>query len=128
MLESGGDIDAVFASNDQMALGVLHGTHQLGRHVPDDLSVVGVDNIAEGSHFWPSLTPVDQPLRDAGAMAVTMIDALIEDAMSIDESAASVGAQSRLLAPELIVRDGSRSDHAALPIASSDELPYRREP
>ena len=60
------DIDAVFASNDQMALGVLHAAHRLGRRIPDELSVVGVDDIAEGSHFWPPLTTVHQPLRDAG--------------------------------------------------------------
>ena len=63
--------------NDQMALGVLHGAHRLGRRVPEDLSVVGVDNIAEASHFWPALTTVHQPLRDAGALAVREIDASI---------------------------------------------------
>ena len=47
------DLDAVFAWNDQMALGVLHGAHRLGRRVPEDLSVIGVDNIAEASHSGP---------------------------------------------------------------------------
>ena len=70
-------LDAVFASNDQMALGVLHGAHRLGRRVPDELSVVGVDDIAEGSHFWPPLTTVHQPLRDAGALAVADLDQII---------------------------------------------------
>ena len=67
MLEVCPDIDAIFASNDQMALGVLHAAHRLGRRVPDELSVVGVDNIAEASHFWPPLTTVHQPLGDAGS-------------------------------------------------------------
>ena len=56
-------MDAVFASNDQMALGVLHAAHVLGRRVPEDLSVVGVDNLAEGSHFWPPLD--DRPSAPA---------------------------------------------------------------
>ena len=77
LLEQQPDIDAVFAGNDQMALGVLHGAHRLGRRVPDDLAVVGVDNIAEASHFWPALTTVHQPLREAGAQAVQAIVASI---------------------------------------------------
>ena len=60
------DIDAVFASNDQMALGVLHAAHRVGMRIPDELSVVGVDDMAEGSHFWPPLTTIHQPLTDAG--------------------------------------------------------------
>lgn len=102
------DIDAVFACNDQMALGVLHGAHRLGRRVPEDLSVVGVDNIAEGSHFWPSLTTVDQPLRDAGALAVRQIDQLIQTADAARLTDGSMLDQLTLLEPELIVRESSR--------------------
>jgi LacI family transcriptional regulator len=131
LLETGGDLDAVFASNDQMALGVLHGAHRLGRIVPDGLSVAGVDDIAEGSHFTPPLTTVHQPLRDAGAMAVTMIDALVEEANSLDEpgtTAVSAATQNRLLSPELIVRESTRSPRSPMPAVSSDELPYRNQP
>ncbi len=80
LLEMCPDIDAVFASNDQMALGVLHAAHKRGRSVPEDIAVVGVDNIAEASHFWPPLTTVHQPLGDAGVLAVEEIDRLIERA------------------------------------------------
>jgi LacI family transcriptional regulator len=44
-------IDAIFASNDQMACGVLHAAHREGWRIPEDLSIVGVDNIPEGAHF-----------------------------------------------------------------------------
>ncbi len=101
------DIDAVFASNDQMALGVLHGIHQLGRAVPADLSVIGVDNIAEASHFWPSLTTVHQPLRDAGALAVQQIDQTIMSRLS-SRSLDGPPPQAMLLQPELILRESSR--------------------
>lgn len=107
LLDTAPDIDAVFASNDQMALGVLHGAHRQGRPIPDDLSVVGVDNIAEGSHYWPSLTTVHQPLRDAGALAVQTIDVLIKRS-SDGVPGASTIERNRLLAPELIVRESSR--------------------
>jgi LacI family transcriptional regulator len=108
LVERTPDIDAVFACNDQMALGVLHGAHRLGRRVPEDLSVVGVDNIAEGSHFWPSLTTVDQPLRAAGALAVRQIDQLIRIADQARLADESVLDQITLLEPELIVRESSR--------------------
>jgi LacI family transcriptional regulator len=107
LLEQSPDIDAVLASNDQMALGVLHAAHRVGRQLPGDLSVVGVDNIAEASHFWPSLTTVDQPLRDAGALAVREIDGSIRRAkqarLRLEHPVANT-----LLEPELIVRDSSR--------------------
>ncbi len=102
------DIDAVFASNDQMALGVLHAIHQVGRPVPDDLSVVGVDNIAESSHFWPSLTTVHQPLRDAGALAVRQIDQWISARLSWRTPDGPPPSPAMLLQPELILRESSR--------------------
>lgn len=100
-------VDAIFASNDQMALGVLHGAHRMGKRVPEDLSIVGVDDIPEASHFWPSLTTVHQPLADAGALAVEAIDRSIgddRDRRERDVQPASV----TLLQPTLIVRDSSR--------------------
>jgi LacI family transcriptional regulator len=100
------DVDAIFASNDQMALGVLHGAHRLGRRVPDDLSVVGVDDIPEASHFWPSLTTVHQPLDDVGALAVRLVDGLISNGSSAD--GAGEPPVQTLLQPTLVVRGSSR--------------------
>jgi LacI family transcriptional regulator len=107
LLERYPEIDAVFASNDQMALGVLHAAHRVGRRVPDELSVVGVDNMAEASHFWPPLTTVHQPLGDAGAMAVEEIDRLIEKARQPRHSQ-EAAPEMTLLKPELIVRESAR--------------------
>jgi LacI family transcriptional regulator len=110
LLEQEPDLDAVFASNDQMALGVLHAAHRLGRAVPDELSVVGVDNMAEASHFWPALTTVDQPLRDAGALAVREIDGAIRRARSARRGQEQPAAPpSALLQPQLVVRESSRA-------------------
>ncbi len=101
-------IDAVFASNDQMALGVLHAAHVRGLRVPGDLSVVGVDNIAESSHFWPPLTTVHQPLQDAGALAVEAIDLAIHRTTSTPRLSGDVLPLGTLLRPQLIVRESSR--------------------
>lgn len=108
LLEQDPQLDAVFASNDQMALGVLHAAHRLGIRVPDDLSVAGADNMAEASHFWPSLTTVDQPLRDAGALAVREIDLAIGRAQAARRGPDVPTTQATLLQPELIIRDSSR--------------------
>ena len=102
------DLDAVFASNDQMALGVLHAAHRLGRRVPEELSVVGVDNIAESSHFWPALTTVDQPLGDAGGLAVRELDSAMRRARSARRGQDTTVAPRTLLQPQLIVRESSR--------------------
>jgi len=109
LLEREPELDAVFASNDQMALGVLHAAHELGRRVPEDLSVVGVDDIAEAAHFWPSLTTVHQPLRRAGALAVALLDGAInqrhDDPAHEGPAARAV---STVLQPDLVIRDSSR--------------------
>ncbi len=107
MLDACPDIDAIFASNDEMALGVLHAAHSVGRPVPEALSVVGVDNIPEASHLWPPLTTVHQPLGDAGAMAVKEIDQLIgrstQSRRTVDNTP-----EMTLLEPSLIVRESAR--------------------
>jgi LacI family transcriptional regulator len=108
------DIDSVFASNDQMALGVLYAARKLGRRVPQDLAVVGVDNIPEASHFWPPLTTVHQPLSDAGALAVQAIDHLIKRARQ-PRKAQDTAPEIQLLEPQLIVRESSRPVAARAP-------------
>ena len=59
-------VTAVFVANDQMALGVLRATHEAGRAVPGDLSVVGFDDIPEAAYFLPPLTTVRQDFIEMG--------------------------------------------------------------
>jgi LacI family transcriptional regulator len=122
LLEACPDIDAIFASNDQMALGVLHAAHRIGRRVPEELSVVGVDNIAEASHFWPPLTTVYQPLADAGVLAVKAIDQQITRSRQTRRSHEPLP-EMTLLRPELIIRESSRSGPPVhFPVPRTDEL------
>ena len=72
------DMDAVFASNDQMALGVLHYAHEHAIRVPDDLAVVGFDDLTEAPYFTPALTTMTHPLRELGILAVKTLLAQIE--------------------------------------------------
>ncbi|MFG2572324.1 substrate-binding domain-containing protein [Streptomyces sp. NPDC048481] len=68
-------VTAVFASNDQMALGLLRALHEAGRRVPEDVSVVGYDDIPEAAHFLPPLTTVRTAFTDIGTIALrTLLD------------------------------------------------------
>jgi DNA-binding LacI/PurR family transcriptional regulator len=76
--------------------------------------VIGVDNIAESSHYWPPLTTVDQPLQEAGALAVDAIDLVLSQPEPDEESGAEpVLPSGALLQPTLIVRESTRSGAGA---------------
>ncbi|PVE98704.1 LacI family DNA-binding transcriptional regulator [Microbacterium sp. TPD7012] len=61
---------AVFAANDQMALGLLGGLHEAGLAVPADISVVGFDDIPDAAYYWPKLTTVRQDFDELARRAV----------------------------------------------------------
>jgi LacI family transcriptional regulator len=66
---------AIFASNDQSAIGVYQAAKELGIDIPDDLSVVGFDNISEAAYL--GLTTVDQCLSEMGYIATQMLFKLV---------------------------------------------------
>lgn len=108
LLEQEPQIDAIFASNDQMACGVLYAAHRQGRRIPEDLSIVGVDNISEAAHFWPPLSTVRQGLQEAGVLAVDHIDQLIQQKNNSQDEQEGLVPSIALLQPELIIRESSR--------------------
>lgn len=71
---------AVFCANDQMALGLIHALVSAGRRVPDDVSVIGFDDIPEAAHSLPPLTTVHQDFEAVGRTAVAHILTQIRDA------------------------------------------------
>jgi LacI family transcriptional regulator len=71
-LRSGSRPTAIFASNDDMAAGVLSVAHDMGLSVPDDLSVAGFDNTTLARMVWPQLTTINQPTREL-ALAATQL-------------------------------------------------------
>jgi DNA-binding LacI/PurR family transcriptional regulator len=98
------DIDAVFASNDQIALGALGTAHELGLRVPQELVIVGFDNIPEAAFFWPPLTTIYQQLVDVGRIAVKNLHEMIV-ARRLERKL--LKSLSTTLKPELIVRASS---------------------
>jgi DNA-binding LacI/PurR family transcriptional regulator len=95
----GDEPTAVFASNDQMAMGVIHGLRTQGLVVPDDVSVAGFDDIPEAEHANPALTTVRQDFRTLGRDAFAAVIA------AIDDDTDRLRALRHL--PELIVREST---------------------
>ena len=81
------DATAVFAGNDHMALGFMHAVRAIGRSVPEDVSVVGFDDVPEAAHLWPPLTTVRQDFAGIGTRAV--VDLLAALGESTDGAVAS---------------------------------------
>jgi len=69
---------AVFAANDLSALGTMDVARELGISVPDELSIVGYDNVPESALTQPPLTTVNQPMQDMGAAAVDLLIHLMD--------------------------------------------------
>jgi DNA-binding LacI/PurR family transcriptional regulator len=106
------EVTAVFSANDQMALGLLRAFAERGRPVPDQVSVVGFDDIPEAAYFRPPLTTVRQDFGELGRRALhLLIDGIAGDnARPGDDPARSGGSGTPAarpalpVAPELIVR------------------------
>jgi len=69
---------AIFAANDQSAMGVYQAAFDAGLSIPNDLSVIGFDNIPESAQSKPRLTTIHQPIQEMGKIAVQMLIKLIE--------------------------------------------------
>lgn len=91
------DVTAVCCANDQMALGLLRALAEAGRAVPDDISVVGFDDIPEAPYLIPPLTTVRQDFSAVGRRAI----AILRSAIAGDPT------PDRLINPELVVRASS---------------------
>ena len=94
LLDSGAGFDAVFAASDRIAFGIIGALRDRGRGVPQDVAVVGFDDIAAAAHFNPPLTTVQQDTQRAGDMLVDNLLQLI----------AGEAPDSALIEPRLVVR------------------------
>lgn len=78
LLEDDPGLDAVFAANDLMAIGALRTLRQAGRRVPEDVAVIGFDDIEAASYTSPALTSVRSPMADQATAAVHLLLGLID--------------------------------------------------
>lgn len=93
---------AIFASNDEMAAGLIAAAHKAGLAVPDELSIAGFDDSMVATVVWPQLTTVRQPIRDMAATAVKIL---------IEQCRAEPGEtpNNQLLRTEIIMRESTAS-------------------
>nr|WP_299241988.1 LacI family DNA-binding transcriptional regulator [uncultured Halomonas sp.] len=88
---------AVFAFNDLVAIGAIRATHEEGMRVPDDLSVIGYDDIELARYLNPALTTIHQPIYELGATAITQLIERLEHGRPLEPTLS--------LAPRLVIRE-----------------------
>jgi len=69
--------DAVFCASDELAIGAVNALRDAGIGVPNDIDIVGFDNISAANLFYPKLTTVNQPMYDMGSVGMRMLIKLI---------------------------------------------------
>ena len=98
------EMDAVFVANDQMALGVMQFFMEKKIRIPEEIGIVGFDNIAESAFFFPALTTVQQDQNNVAKVAVAAVIKIIESGW---QGLDPVVPQSIILPPTLVVRQSS---------------------
>jgi LacI family transcriptional regulator len=104
---------AIFASNDQMAYGVLAAAEEQGVQVPGDVALVGFDDISSSAHIRPALTTVRQPFYEMGQRGIQVLLSLL------DTPVPPVGIERRWVSPSPPPLDASHEhmeNSAAQPI------------
>lgn len=79
LLEAGRPFSAIFAQNDRMAVGAVRGLREAGHRVPEDVSIIGFDDIPLASYFDPPLTTLRQPMEELGRQAARLLIEAIQD-------------------------------------------------
>ena len=97
LMESGETFDAIFAVTDLVAIGAMRALQEAGRKIPDDISIVGFDDMPLAGYVSPALTTVQQDAEIGAEGLVRGIVGLIE----------GEPVESTLMAPKLVVRDST---------------------
>ena len=104
LLDQSPDIDAVFCFTDELALGAIRAAHERGRRVPDDLAVVGFDDIEDGRFSIPSLTTIAPDKTLIATRAIELLQERLRDP--------SATARREVAPYELVERESTRvSEH-----------------
>jgi DNA-binding LacI/PurR family transcriptional regulator len=91
------DVTAVFAANDHLALGILRALHERGRRSPEDVSLVGFDDVPEAAYFIPPLTTIRPDFDEVATASLDLLLAQIRSGHRLGDR--------RVLTPTLISRD-----------------------
>jgi LacI family transcriptional regulator len=118
LLASREQFTAVVAFNDMSAMGVIRALQDLGIHVPDDVSVIGFDDIEAASYNIPRLTTIQQPLSEMGKIAARCVLNRLHGTEKFREEIT--------VEPSLVVRESTQVIGRARPRAWDGKLPATR--
>jgi DNA-binding LacI/PurR family transcriptional regulator len=90
---------AIFTANDQLALGVMKALREAKIRVPEDVSIVGFDNVPEAAYFSPSLTTISQKFDQLGNLAINLMLSQLKEPGK---------RQTLMISPELISRESTQ--------------------
>ncbi|WP_459995338.1 LacI family DNA-binding transcriptional regulator [Marinitoga arctica] len=91
------EIDSIFAQTDLMALGAIEALNELNIKIPEEISVIGFDNIQIGTYFKPRLTTVEQPIDKLAKIGIKNLIKLMEKNIKIN----------KFIDPKLIIRESA---------------------
>jgi DNA-binding LacI/PurR family transcriptional regulator len=89
-------LTALFAANDRMAIGAMQAAHQTGRRIPDDLSVIGLDDAEFAAYQIPPLTTIRQSFAELARLGVQLLLEILQG-KEVQET-------QIIIAPELVQR------------------------
>jgi DNA-binding LacI/PurR family transcriptional regulator len=101
LLQQEHSFTAILAGNDSMALGAYRALHQAGLSVPDDVAIVGFDDIPEAAYFSPPLTTVHQNYIELGNLGLNYLIEIMDSP--------EMPAEQKLIRPKLILRDSTKA-------------------
>ncbi len=101
LLERNLDVTAIFCTNDEMAVGALKACWERGLNVPNDISVMGFDDIPYAQYTHPALSTVRQPLSELGYRAIKYLDMYLKGVIS--------ELPTEVIGTELVIRESTRA-------------------
>ncbi len=78
VLDEGLDVSAIFAVSDSVAMGACKAIHEYGKRIPEDYAVVGFDGLEEGFYYHPSISTIEQPVKEIATETVHMLFQMIK--------------------------------------------------
>ncbi|GHU14547.1 hypothetical protein FACS1894161_5210 [Spirochaetia bacterium] len=103
--KAGGDFTALFAATDELAIGAIRALSDEGTRVPEDVSVVGFDDIDISNYIMPRLTTIRQPIKEIGEQTALALHRHITGNTSFNPSSG----REQILPHRLIIRESTRA-------------------
>ena len=98
---------AILAFDDLTGLGAIRALRQAGRHVPEDCSVIGFDDVPHATVSTPGLTTIRQPMEQMGSLAAEWVVESLDSPKALEAAVPVLSDTLHLLQPELVVRDST---------------------